>query len=239
MSKNNAKQDKALSALPVPNDYKVGYGKPPANNRFKQGQSGNPRGRPRGSKNKKPTLNAERLKDIILEEAYRSIKINDGPSQVTVPMAQAVMRSLAHNAVKGNTRAQRLFAEMVSSTEAQNSQMMRELFGSAIEYKQRWNEEINRRNKLGINEPDPIPHPDDVILNVRDGTVQFVGPMTEEEKATWDMMIEKRKEWQDEIVALKAELQDPKMEQYKSQIQDEIRHNERLITIITDKIGEE
>lgn len=239
MSKNNAKQDKALSALPVPNDYKVGYGKPPANNRFKQGQSGNPRGRPRGSKNKKPTLNAERLKDIILEEAYRSIKINDGPSQVTVPMAQAVMRSLAHNAVKGNTRAQRLFAEMVSSTEAQNSQMMRELFGSAIEYKQRWNEEINRRNKLGINEPDPIPHPDDVILNVRDGTVQFVGPMTEEEKATWDMMIEKRKEWQDEIEALKAELQDPKMEQYKSQIQDEIHHNERLITIITDKIGEE
>lgn len=239
MSKNNAKQDKALSALPVPKDYKVGYGKPPANNRFKQGQSGNPRSRPRGSKNKKPALNAERLKDIILEEAYRSIKINDGPSQVTVPMAQAVMRSLAHNAVKGNTRAQRLFAEMVSSTEAQNSQMMRELFESAIEYKQCWNEEINRRNKLGINEPNPIPHPDDVILNARDGTVQFVGPMTEEEKATWDMMIEKRKEWQDEIEALKAELQDPKMEQYKSQIEDEIRHNERLITIITDKIGEE
>src|SRR5260370_30614119 len=32
-------------------DYEVGYGKPPLHTRFKKGQSGNPRGRPRGAKN--------------------------------------------------------------------------------------------------------------------------------------------------------------------------------------------
>ena len=31
-----------------PNDYEVGYGKPHAQNRWKKGQSGNPRGRPQG-----------------------------------------------------------------------------------------------------------------------------------------------------------------------------------------------
>ena len=32
-------------------DYAVGYKKPPLHTRFKKGQSGNPRGRPKGSKN--------------------------------------------------------------------------------------------------------------------------------------------------------------------------------------------
>jgi len=32
-------------------DCEVGYGKPPLHTRFKKGQSGNPRGRPRGVKN--------------------------------------------------------------------------------------------------------------------------------------------------------------------------------------------
>mgnify|MGYP006274144897 CR=1 FL=1 len=32
--------------------YQVGYKKPPADKRFQEGQSGNPRGRPKGSKNK-------------------------------------------------------------------------------------------------------------------------------------------------------------------------------------------
>lgn len=47
--------------------------------RFKPGQSGHPRGRPKGAKSKPPKLNEERLKDMILAEAYRPIKVADGP----------------------------------------------------------------------------------------------------------------------------------------------------------------
>jgi hypothetical protein len=37
-------------------NYQVGYGRPPAKSRFKKGTSGNPRGRPKHSKNMKTII---------------------------------------------------------------------------------------------------------------------------------------------------------------------------------------
>lgn len=48
-----------------PSDYEVGYGKPPAETRFKKGQSGNPNGRPKGSRNRLSAKNDNRLGDIM------------------------------------------------------------------------------------------------------------------------------------------------------------------------------
>jgi hypothetical protein len=95
-----------------PAKYEVGYRKPPAAFQFKPGQSGNSKGRPKGARNKKPALNEERLKAIIIDEAYRTIKVNEGKRQISIPMAQAIIRSLAVNAARGQHRSQQLFAEL-------------------------------------------------------------------------------------------------------------------------------
>jgi len=56
-------------------DYKVGYKKPPLHTRFRKGQSGNPRGRPRGSKNFS-TLLADALNEpVVVTEDGRRRKI--------------------------------------------------------------------------------------------------------------------------------------------------------------------
>lgn len=48
-------------------DDKVGPGKPPRRTQFKKGQSGNPGGRPKGSRN---------LDKLIMEAAERRIPVN-------------------------------------------------------------------------------------------------------------------------------------------------------------------
>jgi hypothetical protein len=50
--------------------------------------------------------------------------------------------------------------------------------GTATEYKQTWQKELERRKRLGLKLPDPVPHPDDIVVDVRRMTVSFNGPMT-------------------------------------------------------------
>lgn len=217
--------------------YEVGYAKPPADTQFKKGKSGNPRGRPRGSKNTKKKTIAEyhleeRLKQIVLDEAYRGIKINEGDKQVTVPIAQAVIRSVAHNAARGSIRAQRLFAEMVASTEAALIQKNTQMLEAAIEYKERWTFELASRKRLGKSGPDPLPHPDHVHIDLKSGEVKFSGPMTQEEKLEWDWYCSRKADCKEEIETLKQEItqcDDPKM---KTFLQDDLKHSMRILEAI-------
>ncbi len=189
MSNAKTKRATGLAISTAGRDYAVGYGKPPEGSRFKPGQSGNPRGRPRGArKSNEPRLNDERLKTIILEEAYRTISVSDANGPVSISMAQAVVRSLAVNAAKGNQRAQRLFTELLTTVERDNKQLHDQWLETAINYKVEWERELQRRQKLGIEAPDPIPHPDHVVVDMHTGSVRITGPMTNEEKIVWDLV---------------------------------------------------
>jgi len=233
-------RQKALAVRPDTATYEVGYGKPPAATRFKAGKSGNPRGRPKGSTNKaqRPALYEERMKSILLDEAYRTIKVNEGAGQINVPMAQAVIRSLAVNAVKGNQRAQRLFTELLSTTERENKRLHDEWLDVATTYKVEWDRELERRQRLGIVAPDPLPHPDHVVINYRTGEVEIKGPMTKEEKARYDMFAKAKVEFQAELDELEQLLRDEPNYPYRKQVLADIEHNKKLLDIVRRVISD-
>ena len=183
-----------------------------------------------------PALNEERLKSIVLEEAYRTVSINDANRQISIPIAQAVVRSLAVNAAKGNQRAQRLFTELLSAVERDNKRLHDEWLMTAIDYKVDWERELERRKRLGIEAPAPLPHPDDIIIDVNTGTVRVKGPMTKEDKVIWDRLRDRKHECDREIAELEELLKDEPDHEHRRFILDDIEHERELRAMISKAI---
>jgi hypothetical protein len=77
-------------------DYEVGYCNPPKRTRFKPGQSGNPRGRPKGTRN---------LKTDLAEELCERIVISEGGRTHAVSKQRGMLKQLMAKALKGDVRA--------------------------------------------------------------------------------------------------------------------------------------
>ena len=190
-------------------------------------------------KNRLPALNEERLKDIVIAEAYRTIKVKDGTKDVSVPMAQAVMRSIAVNAVRGDQRSQKMFTDLVNTTEAKNKKLYDEYFQTMLDYKLSWEKEIERHKLMGIRPPEPVPHPDHIKIDLATGQVQITGPLTQEEKERWDRLKRRKQSAIEAIQAYEADLKDPKNKKYKAIIENEIEFEKKILKIISDKIPDD
>ncbi|MCD4784870.1 MAG: DUF5681 domain-containing protein [Candidatus Eremiobacteraeota bacterium] len=85
--------------------YEIGYGKPPKDHQFRPGESGNQKGRPRGSKNTYTLLNEILSQKIAIKENGETMKISK---------KAAMLIQLVNKGVKGNIRAiQTLFPHLI------------------------------------------------------------------------------------------------------------------------------
>ena len=182
--------------------YQVGYGKPPAEHQFPKGKSGNPKGRPRGARNK-PALEISPgmrpANDLIRHEALRPIPVREGNKLIELPMAQAVLRSLGLNALKGSRLAQRDYMQIVLGREAADYEERKAEFMIAADYKRTWDSKIEQARAAGRPAPMPLPHPDDIILDTVRGEARIEGPQTREQKAYLDKELERRAHAQAEV----------------------------------------
>ena len=97
MNETEVKEVTAQAESTAPKQYEVGYGKPPKKTQFKPGQSGNPKGRTKGSKNG--------IYTYIQRELNSSITLTDG-SHIT--KEQGLARQLTNKALRGDIQSQKL-----------------------------------------------------------------------------------------------------------------------------------
>jgi Family of unknown function (DUF5681) len=231
------KRQRAKLRRPGTKAYEIGYGKPPQSRQFKVGQSGNPRGRPKDRGGKSPVVTFDRLKTIITAEAYRTVKINDGNRQMTVSMAEAIVRSLAVSAAKGHARSQRLFTDLLAMVERDMKAARQEWLETAIGYKAFWERELERRKTLGIDAPDPIPHPNDILIDFVTDEVVINGPMTKEQKVVWDRLRERLAQCDKSIAELEVILNDPGAKAAWPSIRKELRAEREVRAALRALVG--
>ena len=86
----------------------MGYGKPPKSGQFMKGRSGNPKGRPKGTKN---------FASVVLKESRQPVRVNGPRGTKTVTKLEAAMMQVGNKAAQGELRAAREFFQLVDRSE--------------------------------------------------------------------------------------------------------------------------
>ena len=92
----------------TPPDYVVGYGKPPLHTRFQKGRSGNPKGRPKGSKN---------FATLLTEALDEKVQVTEDGKRRRVSKRELVVKQLVNKSASADLRAIKQLTDIVERAE--------------------------------------------------------------------------------------------------------------------------
>jgi hypothetical protein len=84
-------------------DWEVGYGRPPKHSQFKPNQSGNPAGRPKGSKN---------TATLVRQSLDRKIRVVRDGEEIWMTRREAGVEQQVNKSLKGDTKAFQLVSQL-------------------------------------------------------------------------------------------------------------------------------
>ncbi|MFZ1119861.1 MAG: DUF5681 domain-containing protein [Candidatus Binataceae bacterium] len=133
--------------MPTEQQYTVGKGKPPEHTRFQKGQSGNPAGRRRGSKNVATLLEQVLNERVVVTETGKRKRITK---------LEAMIKQLANKAASGDHRAIKMLMPLaetcIAPSNAANDAAAPVLLPSAAERRTRALETMKILKKVGYFE---------------------------------------------------------------------------------------
>ena len=87
--------------------YEIGYRRPPQHSRFTPGKSGNPKGRPKGSRN---------FMTLLEQELAAPIVVNENGKKKKISRMQAMTKRLVTGALQGDQKALLTLVEILRRT---------------------------------------------------------------------------------------------------------------------------
>jgi len=87
----------------------VGYGRPPQDTRFKKGASGNPKGRPKGSRN---------VAAVFAKTLREKVVINEHGKRKAITKLEAAIKQFVNKAAGGDLRALQMLVNLSREAEA-------------------------------------------------------------------------------------------------------------------------
>jgi hypothetical protein len=93
-------------------DTSVGYGNPPQSTRFRKGVSGNPNGRPKGSRN---------VAAVFAKTLREKVVINEHGQRKTISKLEAAVEQFVNKAASGDLRALQMLVALAREAEARET----------------------------------------------------------------------------------------------------------------------
>jgi hypothetical protein len=87
--------------------FEIGYRRPPPSSQFKKGSSGNPKGRPKGSKN---------FLTLLDQELSQKIVVNENGKKKSITRLQAMVKRMVAGALQGDQKALVSLVEILRRT---------------------------------------------------------------------------------------------------------------------------
>ncbi len=95
--------------MPGDRDYEIGYGKPPTHSRWKQGQSGNPKGSRRGVK---------KFSTLLYEALHKKVVVvTENGRRRAITKLEAALTQLANRAAQGEHKATQTLLGLIHEIE--------------------------------------------------------------------------------------------------------------------------
>ena len=109
-------------------------------------------------------------------------------------------------------------------------------FEKALDYKIAWEREIERCRSVGLLEPDPVPHPADMVVDTRRGEVRVEGPKTKEHKEQLEQILRLREEAQAEVNCYADKYKYECSEDLRAQYLERWHFEQRIFDTINDVV---
>ncbi|MGB8112859.1 MAG: DUF5681 domain-containing protein [Candidatus Sulfotelmatobacter sp.] len=106
-------QDSANKSPSVDGAKQVGYRNPPEATRFRKGQSGNPKGRRKGSQN---------VATVFAQTLREKVTVNENGQRKTITKLEAAIKQFVNKAASGDLRALQLLVTLSREAETRERQ---------------------------------------------------------------------------------------------------------------------